>query len=106
MTLIEGWFDETLTESTLREHRIEHAGIVMIDCDMYSSAKTALAFCAPLIRDEAVLLFDDWYSAGLADQNLGERRAFEEFLAENPALTAEELDTYSESARVVLVRRG
>ena len=28
----------------------------MIDCDLYSSAKTVLAFCAPLIRDEAVIL--------------------------------------------------
>ena len=106
VTLVEGWFDDTLTEATRREHGIEHAGIVMIDCDMYSSAKTALAFCEPLIRREAVLLFDDWHSAGLADQNRGERRAFEEFLEENPTLAAEELDSYSESARVFLVRRA
>ena len=32
----------------------------MIDCDIYSSARTALDFCGPLIRDRAVLVFDDW----------------------------------------------
>lgn len=64
----------------------------MIDCDIYSSARTALGFCAPLIQNWAVVLFDDWNSGGLAAKGLGERGAFEEFMAGNPDLQAKELE--------------
>lgn len=33
-----------------------------IDCDLYSSAKTALAFLWPQLADGAVLLFDDFFT--------------------------------------------
>ncbi len=52
-----------------------------------------------------MLLFDDWHSSGLAADDLGEKKAFEEFLTENPGLAAEELESYSPSSRVVLVSR-
>jgi O-methyltransferase len=105
VVLVPGWFAETLTEETKQAHALERAGVVMIDCDMYSSAKEALAFCEPLIRDEAILFFEDWHSAGLGEAGLGERRAFEEFLREHPDLATEELEPYAPSARVFLVRR-
>jgi hypothetical protein len=67
----------------------------MIDCDLYSSARDALAFCAPLIHDEAVIVFDDWHGGGnLAERDLGEKRAFDELLAAEPDLFAEEIGTY------------
>ena len=50
-----------------------------------------LAFCEPLIRQQAVLVFDDWHASGLADKGLGEARAFAEFLQAHPSLVAEEL---------------
>jgi O-methyltransferase len=98
--LVPGWFEDTLHPNLALQLGIEKAGIVMIDCDIYSSARTALAFCAPLIRDQATIVFDDWNSSGL-----GERRAFEEFLAEHPDLKTEELPSYSEKAKVFLVMR-
>ena len=103
--LVPGWFEETLRPALARELGIEKAGIVMIDCDIYSSARTALDFCSPLILDKAVFVFDDWNSGGLAAKGLGERRAFEEFLAENSDLRAKELETYHENAKVFLVTR-
>lgn len=104
-TLVPGWFDETLRPALASKLGIQKAGIVMIDCDIYSSARTALGFCAPLIEDRAVVFFDDWNSGGLAAQRLGERLAFEEFLAGNPDLRAEELETYHENAKVFLITR-
>ncbi len=67
----------------------------MIDCDFYSSAKEALNFCGPLIQDEVMIFFDDWDAGiGLADRDLGEKAAFDEFLREHPDLSAQEFGTY------------
>jgi hypothetical protein len=90
VTLINGWFSDTATEATRVRHAMERASIIMIDCDLYSSAREALAFCAPLIGTHTVIYFDDWNAARLAEQGEGERRALEEFLAGHPELTVEE----------------
>jgi predicted O-methyltransferase YrrM len=104
--LIKGWFSDTLNEDLIRKYNINRASVIMIDCDMYLSAKEALRFCASLIQKEAVILFDDWYSGDrLADRNLGEKRAFDEFLSENPYFKAEELSSYRENAKIFLVSR-
>jgi O-methyltransferase len=106
VSLIQGWFDETLDENLIRDCRLTKASVVLIDCDLYSSAKTALTFVAPLIRDRAFIFFDDWNTSGLAEQGLGESKAFEEFLAANPDLTAEEFEGYRRrESRVFLVSR-
>lgn len=100
--LIKGWFDDTLTEGTIRKYNITKTSVIMMDCDLYSSTKTALAFCKPLIKDQVIIFFDDWFSRDLADKNLGERKAFEEFLKENSQFTAEEIGnlSYTETAKV------
>jgi hypothetical protein len=105
-TLVPGWFEETLVPGLAQQLGIKKAGIIMIDCDIYSAALTALAFCAPLIRDRAVVFFDDWGPGGLAAKGLGESRAFGEFLAGNPDLRAEELPPYSDDSKVFFVTRG
>ena len=104
--LIKGWFSDTLNDDLIRKYNITNASVIMIDCDMYLSAKEALNFCAPLIQKEAVILFDDWYSGDrLADRNLGEKRAFDEFLSENPYFKAEELNSYTKNAKIFLITR-
>jgi predicted O-methyltransferase YrrM len=104
--LIKGWFSDTLNDQLIRTHNITKASVIMIDCDMYLSAKEALSFCAPLIGKEAVILLDDWYSGNnLADRNLGEKRAFDEFLSKNPDFKTEELNSYCENAKIFLVSR-
>jgi O-methyltransferase len=107
-TLVEGWFDETLTPARAAELGLERAGVVMVDCDLYSSTTQALAFVEPLLTEEAVLVFDDWAAAGGGDDRLvGERQAFEEFLAAHPELEATERPElrYSDTAAVFLVSR-
>jgi len=90
--LVKGWFEDTLNEALVAKHGIEKTGLIMVDSDIYTSAKEALDFCAPLIKDQSIVFFDDWHSGGLADRNLGEKKAFDEFLAEHPALTVKPLE--------------
>lgn len=91
--LVEGWFNETLNENLIKKYKIQKASIIMIDCDLYSAAKEALNFCAPLIKDRSIIIFDDWNP--LAKYNKGEKLAFDEFLQENPHLSAKEFGEYS-----------
>ena len=93
--LIKGWFSDTLTETTRALHRLERASLVMVDCDIYSSTVEALHFCEPILGDYAVFVFDDWHNNDLAAKGLGERRAFEEFLAEHPELQSTELTPHT-----------
>jgi O-methyltransferase len=100
VTLAKGWFEDTLTATFIEQHSIRRAGIIMVDCDLYSSAKVALSFCSSLITGPAVIFFDDWNSDGLGERNLGERRAFEEWMLQNPHLASIEFGGYSANSRV------
>lgn len=104
--LVKGWFDRTLTEATRLEHGIERAGVIMLDCDLYSSSRHALDFSAPAIADAAVLVCDDWRHSG----EDGQQRAVREFL-EQQGMHAEMLGHYRASGmpdggRVFLVSRA
>lgn len=105
VTLVPGWFNETLTNKTARDLGIEKASVIMIDCDLYSSAREALEFCAPLIQDEALILFDDWHARTLEGKNMGERRAFVEFLRRRPCFTAVPFGKYAKRTETFLVSR-
>ncbi|MBE9077886.1 class I SAM-dependent methyltransferase [Romeria aff. gracilis LEGE 07310] len=93
VTLIKGFFADTLTSALIAKHNLRQASLIMMDCDLYSSAKEALEFCGPLIRSEAIIFFDDWNP--LARENKGEKRAFDEFLQATPDLEAEAIGDYS-----------
>jgi O-methyltransferase len=99
--LVEGWFDETLTEQTRSALGIDRVSLIMIDCDIYSSTATALRFCVPHI-DRTVVMFDDW---GWRDGAVGQREAFEEMLHEHPEFVATPLPSYLDQARVFMVTR-
>ena len=43
VTLVPGWFNETATDATATSLALDHANVVLIDCDLYSSAVTALS---------------------------------------------------------------
>ncbi len=93
VTLVKGFFTDTLTDALKAKQALDRVSLIMIDCDLYSAAKEALDFCGPLIRNEAVIFFDDWNP--LAKDNKGEKRAFDEFLQENPWFKAEAVGEYS-----------
>jgi len=107
--LVKGWFSDTHTPDLVTTLDLDKVSVVMIDSDIYASATQALAFCGPLLADTSVIVFDDWHSFGLSDRNLGEKRAFDEFLGENPSLRATDIGTYTRrgavSGQVFLVER-
>ena len=103
VTLIKGFYNESLTDAVIKQHAIEKASVIMVDCDLYRSAVDCLAFSDRLIQDEAIVCFDDWH--GLAERNMGEKRAFDEFLADRPQLVATRFGTYVENAEAFSVMR-
>ena len=91
--LIKGFYENSLNDEVLKQYNLKKASLIMIDCDLYSSSKEALNFCVPLILDETIIIFDDWNPH--AQENKGEKRAFDEFLAENPFLKADCIGEYN-----------
>jgi O-methyltransferase len=93
--LVPGWFKESLTDETRNRLALERAAVVMVDCVISSSTREALEFCAPLVRDRTIVFFDDWATVDLAERGLGERAAFDAWLADHPEMSAEELPALS-----------
>ena len=89
-TLVKGFYEDVLTEDLRKQHDFKPASVVLLDCDYYSSTKTALDWMGPYIQANTVLLFDDWFSFG-DDNELGQQKAFDEFLAMHPQYIAEPL---------------
>ena len=76
VTIIEGWFHETLPRF-LAQHN-EPIALMHIDCDIYSSAKTVLDLTADRITPGAVLVFDEFFN--YLGFELHEYKAFFEFV--------------------------
>lgn len=89
-TLIEGFYEDSLTEGLRSEHDFKPASVILLDCDYYSSTKTALDWLTPYIADGTIILFDDWFSYGESEE-LGQQKAFAEFLETNTGFTSEPL---------------
>lgn len=100
--LVKGWFKDTLNDKTIRKFDIDHASLIMVDCDIYSASRDALWFCAPLIREHAVVFFDDW-GWGPKENRVGQIEAFREFLEHFQNFEADPLPAYHEHARVFLI---
>ncbi len=103
ITWVKGWFNQTLNSKTVCRYGLKNPGIVFIDCDTYSSSKTVLDFIAPLITAETIICLDDWKLNDLDLKGMGEYRAFNEFLDENPHLRAEELISYNRKSKTFLI---
>jgi len=98
LTLVPGWYNESLTPELKKKLPIQRAAVILIDCDLYESTVPVMDFIADYIQDGTVLIFDDWFSyKGRTDR--GEARAFKEWLARNPSFTANE---YHKTDRTVM----
>jgi hypothetical protein len=100
--LIQGWFEDTLNNTTTEEFNIRKASVIMVDCDIYSASKVALTYSLPIIKDYTVIFFDDWRD----DITFGEYKAYSEFLAENENLKSEEIGTYAPTGKIFLVKNA
>lgn len=101
--LVEGYFEDTLTDDLVRRHGIRRIGMAMVDCDLYASTVTVLDWLRPLIGDRTILVMDDWNCFG-GDENRGQRRAMREFLARTPGIHLEPLVSYGLNSQAFAVR--
>jgi predicted O-methyltransferase YrrM len=78
VTLVKGWFNETLPQF-LAAHT-EDVALLHVDCDLYSSTKTVFDLLAPRLVPGSVIVFDEyWNYPGWKDH---EHKAFQEFSRE------------------------
>jgi hypothetical protein len=102
ITWVKGWYRDTLNQETAEKYNIK-PGIVFIDCDTYSSSKSALDFIAPLIVDPVIISLDDWRLYSLDIKGGGEYKSFNEFLETNLHFRAKEIKTYKRNSRTFLI---
>lgn len=102
VTLIQGFFEDVLTTELAEQHDFGPALVVMVDCDLYSSAATVLEWVEEYLIDGSIILFDDYltYRAEVPRETLGEELAFAEFLTKHPSWNAEALWDYPMFGRV------
>jgi hypothetical protein len=87
VTLVKGWYDESLTPAKRSELALTKAAVVYIDCDLYESTVPVLEFITPLLSDGTIIIFDDWFCfRGHPDR--GEQRAFREWTTEHKIRTS------------------
>ena len=101
---VKGWYDQTLNNTTVTKLKLEKIAIVFIDCDTYSSSKAVLNFIGPLLKEEAILCFDDWKLNDLDIKEMGEYKAFNEFLEKNQHLKAKEIKSYNRKSKSFLIK--
>ena len=77
VTLIPGWFEETLP-LFLEKHE-EDVALINIDCDIYSSTKTVLDLLSARIKKGTIILFDEYI--GNLHWEEDEHKAFMESVA-------------------------
>lgn len=100
--LIQGYFDQSLNIKTKKYYKMKKISIALIDCDLHSSTVEVLDFIKDMLIDNTILIFDD-YDTYDANDNLGQRRAFKDFLTENTNITCEEWFTYGAYGHVFII---
>lgn len=76
VTLIKGWFEDTLP-NFINEIK-EQVAFINIDCDLYSSTVTVLENCKDLIKKDTLIYFDEFH--GYEGYENGEFKAWNEFI--------------------------
>jgi len=100
VTLVKGWFNETLPKF-LKEHPGQ-IGFLHVDSDIYSSAKTIFDLLEPRLKPGAVIVFDEYFN--YAEWEEGEYKAFMEFL-ERTGLTCEFIGYHRNEEQVAVILR-
>ena len=80
VTLIKGWFNETLQKFIDKNNK--PIKFIHIDCDIYSSTKTIFDTLLYKIGNDCIIVFDELVNYEGFDRD-GELRAFYEFIKEN-----------------------
>ena len=100
--LVKGFFQETLKKHP-KEYGINKAAVVLIDCDLYSAAKSSFNFIKDLVSEGAILILDDYFNYK-ANKNKGVQAAFQEF-CKNNKIECIELIKYGIGGNVFIITK-
>ena len=100
--LVPDYFSDSLTADLKARHQMRKCSICVVDCDLYEATRDALNFVGPIFNEKAFVVFDDWNCYD-ADPDKGERKAFAEFLAKNPAFKATPAKQFGWNCQVFLL---
>lgn len=101
VTLVKGWFNETLPPFLK-----ENSGMVAflhVDCDLYSSTKTVFDLLEPRLAPGAVIVFDEYFN--YPDWEDGEFKAFNEYLTRS-RLSCEFVGYSCKGEQVAVILKG
>jgi O-methyltransferase len=85
---VKGFYDDTLNDETRERLAPTKAAVIYVDCDLYTSTVPVLRFAKHFLQRGTVIVFDDWFCFH-GDPDKGERRAWREFLEQEPQLRFE-----------------
>lgn len=100
--VVPGFYDRTLSDPSVTSRLPTDVALAYIDCDLYSSTKSVLAFLAPRLKHGMILAFDDYY-CWTATAASGERLAFSEYLAEDDRFEAVPYQTFGRAGRAFVL---
>ncbi len=103
VVLIKGFYEDSLTTELHQQHSFRRASVLLLDCDYYSSTKTSLDWMDSYIEAGTIILFDDWFSFGESNE-LGQQKAFQEFLHAHPEFSAEELWEFKDHGKAFILK--
>lgn len=106
LVTVKGFYNDTLTEELKQKMLPTKAAVIYVDCDLYESTATVLRFAKDFLQRGTVIVFDDWFCF-YGDPERGERRAFNEFVEQNPNLIFQDyIQTNEAKAFIFLGERG
>jgi hypothetical protein len=105
VTLEKCWYKDLRPERLLELIGEHEPAIVMIDCDAYSSARSALGLLSRIDISECTIFFDDWRLHDIDLNGGGEYRAFHEWLEEHPEYKASRIPAYSRKAEAFTLKK-
>lgn len=102
---VKGFYDQSLTPELRQRLEPQRAAVVYVDCDLYASTVPVLAFIRPFLQKGTVIVFDDW-NCYHGDPDLGERKAWREFLEAHPDLRFVDFVSTAEGQAFICVDPG
>jgi hypothetical protein len=102
VSIVQGWYRDTLNDETRSRIDAGTARIVNIDCDLYESASQALEFVTPHVTSGTVLLCDDYYCYR-ANPRRGEQRAVRDWLGRHREIELIPWNNYETHGKAFIV---
>jgi hypothetical protein len=99
---VRGFYNQSLTASLAQQLLPNNAAVIYVDCDLYASTVSVLKWIPDFLQIGTVIVFDDW-NCFCADPDRGERRAWREFLEQNPNLNFEAFVSTGEAQAFIFV---